>query len=95
MGITYPELDKIIFELDKELKMAGIPDDKKYSNARYFFCNITLARFTSTITERFREKIAQLSKFVEFNPYTIDSVTLIVSNASLTKCRRIETWKLD
>jgi hypothetical protein len=94
MGMTDPEPDEIIFELDKELKRAGIPDDKKYTNSRYFFCNMTLVRFTSPITERFRKKVVQLSKAIKFEPYTVDSAALIVSNASLTKRRRIETWKL-
>jgi hypothetical protein len=94
MGMTDPELDEIIFELDKELKRAGIPDDKKYTNKRYFFSNMTLIRFTLPIIDRFRQKVVQLSKSIKFEPYTIDSATLIVSNVSLTKCKRIKTWKL-
>jgi len=41
IGTTDPELDEIHSELDRKLKQIGIPDDKIYTNNKYFFCNMT------------------------------------------------------
>jgi len=37
VGTTDEELDKIIFDLDRALIEAGIPDNKVYINDKYFF----------------------------------------------------------
>lgn len=95
IGTTDPELDLIILDLDQKLKDAGIPDDKQYSNSHYFFCNMTLARFNSSVTQEFIKKVEELSQNINIEPYTIDSVTLLVSNAVLKKRRIIGTWNLQ
>ena len=94
MGTTEPELDNIILDLDERLTENKVPDDKKYINSRYFFCNITLARFNSDVSQRFVKTIQELSKNVTIDPYIVDSVNLITANAVLSKLRIIETWKL-
>ncbi len=94
LGTTDPELDDIIFSLDKKLKEAGVPDNKQYTNSRYFFSNITLARFTHSLTQTYKDKIAELSDSISFNPYTVDSVRLLSCNAVLKKRRIIGTWNL-
>ncbi len=93
IGTTDSELDKIILDLDERLKKAGVADDKKYASNKYFFSNITLARFSSPLTNKFRKKIHQLSE-ISFNPYTVDSVTLLSCNAVLKKKHIINTWLL-
>jgi len=94
IGTTDPELDKITSSIDKKLIEVGIPDNKKYANKQYFFSNITLIRFTKKLSEKARIKIKEISKKIVFQPYLVDSVSLITANASLYKCKRIKTWKL-
>ncbi|MBD3250762.1 MAG: hypothetical protein GF381_04325 [Candidatus Pacebacteria bacterium] len=95
IGTTDPELDKIILDLDKGLKKAGIPDDKVYANSKYFFSNMTLARFNSKPSQEFEAKILELSESLTFQPYMVDSVTLVTGNAVLKKRHKIGTWKLS
>src|SRR5258708_36767392 len=60
IGTTDPELDNIVQDLDNKLKEVGIPDDKKYMNAQYFFSNMTLARFNAPPSEEFLQKVKSL-----------------------------------
>lgn len=94
MGTTDPELDNIIFDLDKSLQNAGIPDDKHYLNAKYFFSNMTLARFNTPPTKEFLQKVTELSQMISFEPYIVDSVTLLTCTAVFTKRSMIQTWGL-
>jgi len=94
IGTTDPELDTIVLDLDKRLKEAGVPDDKQYTNSRYFFCNVTLARFNAPITDEFRKKVNELSNVITVPTYLIDSVTLVTGNAALKKRTIIDSWKL-
>lgn len=94
IGTTEPELDSIIFELDTQLKKAGIPDNKKYVNSRFFFSNITLARFTSPPSIEYKNKIIELSANVRIPPYEVDSVSLLTCNAVLAKKIIHDTWFL-
>lgn len=94
IGTTDPELDTIVLDLDQKLKDAGIPDDKQYTNSRYFFSNMTLARFNSPVSQKFIKKVEELSQNIRIEPYKIDSVTLLVSNAVLKKRRIIDKWDL-
>lgn len=94
MGTTDPELDHIILDLDKKLKQAGIPDDKVYVNPRYFFSNMTLVRFTHPPDEAFRKKAEELSGRIRFDPYLVDSVTLLSGNAVFKRRRIRGTWRL-
>ena len=94
IGTTDPELDEIHSELDRKLKQIGIPDDKIYTNNKYFFCNMTLVRFNSKPSSKFLAKVAEINNSLAIEPYLIDSVTLIKANASLSYCQKIQTWKL-
>lgn len=94
IGTTDPELDNIILNLDKSLKKAGVPDDKKYVNSKHFFCNMTLARFNSPPTEQFKNKVKELSENINIKPYTINSVTLLTANAALKKQKILGVWSL-
>lgn len=93
IGTTDPELDSIVLDLDDRLRKEGIPDDKKYSNTRYFFSNMTLARFSAPSKE-FIEKVKELSKQIQLEPYIIDSVSLITCNAVLKNLQIIGKWNL-
>lgn len=86
IGTTDPELDQIVLDLDKRLKEAGIPDDKQYINSRYFFSNITLARFAD-YSKEFAEKVAKLSVQINFEPYVVDSVSVVTCNAIFKKLK--------
>lgn len=94
IGTTDPELDSIVLDLNEKLKVAGISDDKQYTNSHYFFCNMTFARFNSQLTNDFIEKVKNLSRNISFEQYMIDSVTLLVGNAVLKKQRIIDKWNL-
>ena len=95
MGTSGEELDNIILDLDKKLKAANIPDDKKYLNNRYFFINMTLARFSNPISEEFKKKVGELSANINFEPYAVNSVTLLTCNAVFKKRNIIETRNLQ
>jgi 2'-5' RNA ligase len=94
IGTTDPELDEIVHELDYELAVAGIPDNKTYINDKHFFSNVTLCRFSQPITMEFRAKVAEISESLNEFSYTISSVSLVSANASMNKLRKIQTWEL-
>lgn len=94
IGTTDPELDNIILDLDRALDKAGVSDDKKYSNSRYFFSNMTLARFNTVPTDNFLRQVKELSQSIPFEPYIVDSVTLLICNAVFMKKNIIKTWVL-
>ncbi len=94
LGITDPELDNIILSLDKKLKKAGVPDNKEYTNSKYFFSNMTLVRWSQPLSQIFKNKVEELSRSLPFDPYTVDSMTLLTGNAVLKKLRIINTWNL-
>ena len=95
IGTTDPELDQLVLDLDDSLKKAGIADDKKYINDRYFFSNVTLARFAKPVTLPFIKMVEQLSNKIKFTPYLVDSVTLLTCNAVLQKRQEIGTFMLQ
>lgn len=96
IGTTDPELDYIIADLDRALSRQGIPDDKKYINSKYFFCNMTLARFNERPSEALINQVKKLSDaiVVNFKPYLVDSVTLLSCNAVFEKRRIRGRWPL-
>ncbi|HCR81415.1 MAG: hypothetical protein UY13_C0002G0427 [Candidatus Pacebacteria bacterium GW2011_GWB1_47_8] len=94
IGTTDEELDRIIFDLDQKLKAKSIPDDKIYANSRYFFSNITLARFNNAPSEEFMRKVEELSTSLRFKPYEVSSVTLLTCNAVFQNKRIRGTWQL-
>lgn len=93
VGTTDPELDEIVLDLDEKLNKVGVPDDKKYNNERYFFSNMTLARFGG-LSSRFASKVKELSAKINFKPYEIDSVTLISGNAVFKNPKIIQRYNL-
>lgn len=95
VGTTDPELDNIILELDKKLRDAGVPDDKSYVNSKYFFCNMTLARFRSEPTQEYRHEVAKISESLSFEPYAIDSVSLVTANAAMLRRSELGSWGLS
>lgn len=91
---TDEELDSIVLDLDNKLTAGGIPDDKVYTNSQYFFSNMTLARFSTSPSEAFRQKVVKLSESLKFKPYQVDSVTLLTCNAILNNKQIRGTWEL-
>jgi len=94
IGTTDEEMDKIVLGLDRKLRRAGVPDDKIYSNPKYFFSNITLARFNTPLAEKFRIKVKNLSISLSFEPYLVDLVTLLTCNAVFKRRKIIGSWEL-
>lgn len=93
IGTTDSELDNIILDLDTIFKKNNLEDDKTYLNSQYFFSNMTLARFSNPSVD-FVKKVQELSKQIKFEPYIVDSVSLITCNAVLKNLQIIGTWKL-
>jgi len=85
MSTTDEELDKIILALDTELQKSGIPDNKQYVNDKYFFSNMTIARFGAAPSPLFKKKIEEISMSLRLPSYCIDSVSLITGNAVMKK----------
>lgn len=56
---------------------------------------MTLARFSKKVTPEFINKIKELSQVVNFEPYAVNSVSLITANAVLKRQEIIKTWKLS
>lgn len=94
VGTTDPEFDDLVLELENELRNAGIPDDRKYANNKYFFCNMTFMRFSKPVSTILREKIEHLSQSITVKPYTVDSVSLVSCNAVFKKRNMYGTWLL-
>jgi len=94
IGTTDPELDDIVLDLDRKLKEYGVADDKTYINTKYFFSNMTLVRFTKPIGVSSQEEVMRLSHQLHFEPYIVDSVSLVRGNATLSNKNIIQTWKL-
>lgn len=94
IGTTDEELDNIVLDLDRKLTASCIPDDKVYSNSKYFFSNMTLARFNVAPSETFRKKVVELSTSLIVKPYQVDSITLLTCNAVLKNKQLKGTWKL-
>lgn len=95
IGTTNPELDKIILDLNQALNSADIPDDKTYANEKYFFSNVTLVRFNTSPLAEFRKEVESLSDSLKFEPYQVDSATLLTCNA-VFKQRDIKgSWSLQ
>lgn len=94
MSTTDEELDSIIIELNSELLKIGIPDDKQYINSRYFFSNMTLARFSNRPSQDCIKMIEDISSHIKLKPYTVDSVSLITSNAVMKRLHEYKRWNL-
>jgi 2'-5' RNA ligase len=85
MSTTDEELDRIITNLNTELEKSGISDDKQYVNDKYYFSNMTVARFNSTPSTLFKKKVAEISSALNLSSYCVDSVSLITGNAVMKK----------
>lgn len=95
IGTTDPELDSLVLDLDKQLKLKNIPDDKQYANSQYFFINMTLTRFNTLPSPAFKSKVESLSSTLEFDPYTVDDVSLVTCNAVFRQKKILGTWSLQ
>lgn len=94
MGTTDKELDSILLHLASELKKVGIIDNKQYVNSRYFFSNMTLARFGTKPPQDFVNMVTHISSNLDLKPYIVDSVSLITSNAVMKKLKIHGKWPL-
>jgi len=94
LGTSEPVQDELITDLDKRLAQSGIPDDKTYINTKYFFINMTLARFRQPPSAEFVHMVNDISSTIAFDPYRIDTVSLVSSNAAMKHRVTFGTWKL-
>lgn len=94
ISTTDEELDLIICNLTKNLMAKGIFDDKNYVNSRYFFCNMTIARFSDIPSEKFISAVCTISLSLNIPIYTVDSVSLITGNAVMKKLTIYGKWHL-
>jgi len=95
LGTSEPAQDELIADLDKRLIQSGIPDDKTYINTKYFFINVTLARFQQPPSAEFVHMVEGISNTIACDPYRIDTVSLVSSNAAMKRRTTFGTWKLQ
>ena len=95
VGLTDPEFDKIVLDSDKILNDHNLSDNKKYANSKYFFINVTLARFENKFFNSLLDPVKQISNSLNFEPYTVDSASLVTTNASFHTKTIIKSWKLQ
>ena len=93
-GTSDQERDNIFLDLNKGLKRIGLPNNNKYLNSKYFFCNMTICRFNEKPSKKFVEKVKERNEILAFDPYKIDSASLIEANASLGMRKNIKKWEL-
>ncbi len=94
VGTTEEKLDTVILDLNDSLDKYSLGDDKKYMNDKYFFSNMTLARFNKSVSDSFKERVHQISTQLSFEPYTVDSVSLVSCNAVFKKRTELGKWLL-
>lgn len=94
IGTTDEEYGRLILDLDEKMNLANLKDDKTYIDSKVFFSNITLVRFTKPIDIGFKNRVEEISNSIKFEPYEVDSVSLVTSNAVLKKLTVLENWKL-
>ena len=74
-------LKALIIDLDRSLRLAGVPDNKKYVSDTVFFGNISICRYTSPPSREFLEAVDGLK-----NAYSAD---LPVEKVRLVSCDRV------
>lgn len=94
VGTTDPEFDDLLLDLENNLNATRLPDDKKYANSRHFFAAITFVRHSNP-SEKYKQKVEELSRTIAFNPYWVDSICLVTCSAIFKKRTVIDTWRLE
>lgn len=73
-------LGNLALELGRELRKAGIPDNKIYANENIVIGNTTISRFTSKPNSDFWEKVKEL-KQISIGSFEVRKIYLITTNA--------------
>jgi 2'-5' RNA ligase len=81
IGYSSAALQALVLNLDRALRAAGLPDDKRYMSDTVFFGNITFCRFTTDPTPAWLEaaRTLTLASPVEVN---VNELNLITCNAA-------------
>jgi hypothetical protein len=53
-----------------------------------------LVRFHHQPGEAFTEKVSELQSIISFDPYLVDSVSLVTGNAAMKQLTIINNWQL-
>lgn len=89
-------LGNLTSELGKELKKAGVPDNKKYATNDIVIGSTTVSRFTNTPNPAFKQKVKEL-KETKIGSFEVKKVYLITTNSICypTKTKIIEEYSLS
>ena len=80
IGYSSAALQALVLDLDRTLRAAGLPDDKRYMSDTVFFGNITFCRFTAEPSPAFLETARALTLAAPVQ-VEVNELTLITCNA--------------
>ncbi len=87
IGFTDQRLKQLIQDLDRRLRKADLPDDKRYASNCVFFSNITLCRFVHQPSDAFLQAVSGLRH--EFHRLLkVRQLHLVVANPVCTAATR-------
>lgn len=96
IGFCDERLKDLVLDLDRELQIAGIPDNKKYISDSIFFGNLTICRFTAPPSSRLLQVIREIRDVVKFTvPVTAINLITCDSVCSRSSCTRIDLFQLS
>ena len=81
IGYSSAALQALVLDLDRTLRAAGLPDDKRYMSDTVFFGNITFCRFTTDPTPAFLDAARSLTLAAPVQ-VEVNELTLITCNAA-------------
>ncbi|HVZ67485.1 MAG TPA: hypothetical protein VG917_04420 [Patescibacteria group bacterium] len=95
-AFTDERFGNLAMEIRKELKNAGVPDDKSYGSNDVVIGSSTIVRYTSKPNEKFMKKIEEL-KNIKVGSFDAKDIKLIVTNAvdHPNKTKIIESFSLS
>ncbi len=80
MAYGETNLQRLVLQLDAELKKNGLPDNKKYLSDTIFWGNVTFCRFTHAPSKAFLDKVAEM-RHLNMGMFVAKELQLITCNA--------------
>ena len=96
VGFCDERLKDLVLDLDRELQIAGVPDNKRYISNSVFFGNVTVCRFTAPPSAGLLQAIREMRDAVKFI-VPVTAINLITCDAvcSSSSCNRIDLFQLS
>jgi hypothetical protein len=96
IGYSDERLCDLVLDLDRGLRRAGIPDDKRYVSDSVFFGNVTICRFTRQPSEQWLQAVADLREAVRAD-VPVANINLVTCDSvcSERSCRLLASYRLS